>query len=80
MQKRAGSAARSGMALARPSSVIDHHLAVLDVAHELGADDVERAGLGGQDQASSELAQHQRPDAERVAHADQLLVGQATSE
>ena len=53
-----------------------HHLAVLDVAHEAGADDVEGAGLGGQDRAAVEFAQHQRADAERVAGADQLLVGE----
>ena len=57
--------------------VEDHHLAVLDVAHILRADDVERAGLRGQDRAAVELADHQRADAERVAGADQLLVGEA---
>ena len=55
----------------------DHDdLAVLDVADEAGADDVEGAGLRGQDVAPVEFAQHQRADAERVAGADQLLVGQ----
>ncbi len=54
----------------------DDDLAVLDVAHEVGADDVERAGLRGEDVAAVELAEHQRADAERVARADQLLVGQ----
>jgi hypothetical protein len=34
-----------------------HHLAVLHVAHEAGADDVERAGLGGEDVAAVELAE-----------------------
>ena len=57
--------------------VRDHHaFAVLDVADEAGADDVEGAGLGGEDVAAVELAQHQRADAQRVAGADQLLVGQ----
>ena len=42
----------------------------------LRADDVERAGLRGQDRAAVELAEHQRADAERIARADQLLVGQ----
>ena len=56
--------------------VEDENFAVLDVAHVLGADDVERAGLGGEDRAAVELAEHQRPDAERVAGADQFLVGQ----
>ena len=42
----------------------------------LRADDVERAGLRRQDRAAVEFAQHQRADAERIARADQLLVGQ----
>ena len=57
--------------------VEDQHFAVFDVAHVLRADDVERAGLGRQDRAAVELAEHQRPDAERIARADQFLVGQA---
>ena len=55
----------------------DHDLAILDFADELGADDVERAGFGGQDRAAIELAEHERADAERIARADQLLVGDA---
>ena len=56
----------------------DHHdLAILHLAHELGADDVERAGLRGEHPGVAELAQHERPDAERIAGADQLLVGEA---
>ena len=42
----------------------------------LRADDVERAGLRGEDRAAVEFAEHQRADAERIAGADQLLVGQ----
>ena len=58
--------------------LVEHqNLAVLDVAHILRADDVERAGFGGEDRAAVELAEHQRPDAERIAGADQLLVGEA---
>ena len=59
-----------------PSSGDHHDLAVLDIADEAGADDVERAGLRGEDVTAVELAQHQRADAQRVAGADQLLVGQ----
>ena len=44
-----------------------------DVAHEARADDVERAGLGGEDPGAVEIAQHQRADAERIAAADHLL-------
>ena len=57
--------------------VEDHDLAVFDVADVGRADDVERAGLGRQDRAAVELADDQRADAERVAGADELLVGQA---
>ena len=55
--------------------VEDDDLAILDVAHVFRADDVERAGFRCQDRAAVELAEHQRPDAERVAGTDQLLVG-----
>ncbi len=54
----------------------DDDLAVLDVADEAGADDVEGAGLGGEDVAAVELADDERADAEGVAGADELLVGQ----
>ena len=58
--------------------LVEHqYLAVVDVAHILRADDVERAGFRRQDWAAVELAQHQRPDAQRIARADQFLVGQA---
>ena len=56
---------------------VEHHdLAVLDVAHEFRADDVERAGLRREDRVAVESAEHQRADAERIAGADQLLVGE----
>ena len=54
----------------------DDDLAVLDVAHEARADDVERAGLRREDVMAVEFAEHQRADAERIARADQLLVGE----
>ena len=75
MQGRAGSARRGKEAL--HALGVDHDdLAVLDVADELRPDDVERAGFRAQDRAAVEFAEHQRTDAERVARADQLLVGQ----
>ena len=43
---------------------------------KLGADDVEGAGLRAEDLGAVELAEDQRADAERVAGADELLVGQ----
>ena len=42
-------------------------LARLDLADDAGADDVERGGLAGDDPAALEPAEHQRPDALRVA-------------
>ncbi|MEY9414719.1 hypothetical protein ABIF69_001161 [Bradyrhizobium japonicum] len=57
--------------------LVEHDdFAGLDVANEARADDVERAGLRGQDRATVELAEHQRADAAWIARADQLLVGQ----
>ena len=75
MQGRAGSLG-SGKKLFTPVAVDHHDFAVLDVADEFRPDDVERAGLGAEDRAAVELAQHERADAERIAGADQLLVGQ----
>ena len=57
--------------------VEDQYFTVFDIAHILRADDIERAGLGREDGAAVELAQHQRTNAERIARADQFLVGQA---
>ena len=52
-------------------------LAVLDLAHEFRADDVECAGFRCQHVSASELAEHQWADADRVARTDQHVVGQA---
>ena len=47
---RSGAARRAnGRSAAHAVAVDEHDLARLDVAHEVGADDVERAGLRGQD-------------------------------
>ena len=59
------------------AGVVDgDHLSGQDVAHVFGADDVERAGLGGQDPGLADAAEHQRTHAQRVAHADQRVGGQ----
>ena len=56
--------------------LVEHHdFAGIDVADVFRADDVERAGFRRQNRTAVEFAQHQRPDAERIARADQLLVG-----
>ena len=75
MQGRGGFGG-NGLWLCAPLLVEHDDLAGLDVADIFRADDVERAGLRRQDRAAVEFAQHQRADAERVAGADQLLVGQ----
>ena len=54
----------------------DDDLAGLDLAHEFRADNVEGAGFRGQDPGLAEPAEHQRADAQRVAHADQRLLRQ----
>ena len=57
--------------------VVEHqNLAVFQVADVLRTDDVQRAGLGGEDRAAVQLAENQRPNAQRIAGADQLLVGE----
>ena len=48
----------------------DDDFAVFDVAHILGADDVECACFGRQDRAAVEFADHERANAERIASAD----------
>ena len=53
-----------------------HHLAILHLAHEVGADDVERTGLGCEHPGLAETPKDERPDAERIARADELLVGE----
>ena len=56
--------------------VVDHdELAQADFALEPGADEVERAGLGGEHPVAVEPAEHERPEAVRVAEADQLPLG-----
>src|SRR5581483_12480241 len=61
---------------AQAAGADDDDLAGLDVAHELGPDDVEPASLRRQDPRVAEAADHQRPHAERVAQPDQRLLRQ----
>ena len=75
MQGRGGFGG-NGLWLCAPLLVEHDDLAGFDVADIFRADDVERAGLRRQDRAAVEFAEHQRADAERIARADQLLVGQ----
>ena len=66
-------AGREGLVALDPILGDDDDLAVLDLPHEAGADDVERAGFGGEDGCVAELAEHQRADAQRIADADELF-------
>ena len=54
--------------------VDDEHLAGLDLAYEVRAHDVERARLAREDPAALDPAEHERPDAVTVAHADEVRV------
>ena len=71
---RARSTERLGAANA--GFVDHHHLARLDIAHDLGADDIEGAALGGEDGATVERADRERPYAAVIAHPDHRLVGE----
>jgi hypothetical protein len=51
----------------------DHQLAWLDLADELRAHDIKRHRLGREDRRLTELAHHQRADAERIAAGDHPL-------
>ncbi len=65
-------------AVALEPGLRDHHdLAVLHLAHELRADHVERARLGGEHVGGVEPADDERADADGIARADQHVVGQA---
>ena len=75
MQGRGGIGG-NGLWLCAPLLVEHDDFAGGDIADIFCADHVERAGFRRQDRAAVEFAQHQRADAERVACADQLLVGQ----
>ncbi len=51
------------------------HLAGVHFAHQLGADDVEGAALGGDDEAVVEAAERERPHPVRVAEGDDRVLG-----
>ncbi len=44
----------------------------LDVAHEMRADDIERAGFAGQHPAAFRATEHERAESVRVAHAEEV--------
>ncbi len=60
------------LAVVQARRVDDDHLAGLDLAHEVGADDVERCGLAGEHPATLDATEDQRPEPVGVAHADEV--------
>src|SRR5205814_6328898 len=57
-----------------PAGVDDEHLPGLDLAYEMGADDVERGRLRREHPAGVELAEAQRTEAVGIAHADEVAL------
>lgn len=53
--------------------VDDDHFAGFDIADEGGADEVEGAGFGGQDQLVVEAAEGEGAEAEGIPNADELI-------
>src|SRR5262249_722244 len=55
----------------------DHDdFAIADIAYEMRADNIEGAGFRGKNVTPVEFAENERPDSERIAGADQLLVAE----
>ena len=69
--QRRGDWPPNGRKLRTPVLVDDDHLARIEVADELGLDQLEGAGLGGDHPAVAHAPERQRPDAHRIAHRDQ---------
>ena len=63
------------LARLEPALADRDQLARLDLAHQLGADDVEGAALRGDAPAVAELAERERADAVRVAEGDHGALG-----
>ena len=66
--------ALDGHARLEPAGGQRDHLARLHVAQEAGADDVERAGLGGDAVAIAQHAERERPEAGGVAEGDDAVL------
>ena len=61
----------------QPSRIDPHDLAGPDVAHDVGADQVEGARLGGDDPVLADLAECERPEPERIAKSEERVVDQS---
>ena len=73
---RLAAARRHRLLDAEALRVADQQLARLQLAHDGGADDVERRRLRGHDRRAVEIAQHERPDAVRIAEGEQRVLAQ----
>ena len=60
----------------QPVRVDPHELARLHVTHDVGADEVERAGLGRDDPVVPDLSECERPETQRVSERDEDALGQ----
>ena len=76
MQSAPCSAGSTAWIDVQPVVVDDHELAGAHLALERRADEVERARLGGDDGVVAEPAEHERPEAVRVAEGEELAVGE----
>src|SRR5690242_11549153 len=75
--ENAGPRGHGGERLVRldPALVENDDLAVFHITHEFGADNVEGTRLGSEYRTAVEVPDYERADAERVACANELLVG-----
>ena len=71
---RGAAAPRHGLRRVAPVLVDPDHLARLDVADDLGADEVERARLGGDDPVVADPPERERPDPQGIAERDERTV------
>ena len=74
--ERAGRAVDRLLRDSTPDSSTTTQLAGRDLALELGADQVERARLRGDDPAVVQAAEDERPEAVRIAEREQLALGE----
>ena len=62
--------------LAQPSSSTTTSSPGAELPHDLGAEQVERAALGGEQPVVVEAPEHERTDAVGIAEADELALGE----
>lgn len=75
-QTRTGGLLTEGFEGGQAGFVDLDHFAMLNIAHEGGADHIKRTGLRGKNIGLAQLADNQRPDAERITSADHHIARQ----